>query len=164
MNYALMIIDLQKAYYKGFSKDSMDSACNYINAILPLFRKQRFPILWVQDKDEEDGVIPGTEGYEFISALEPLEGEYRVHKEYGNAFNKTDCAAILKTAETDLVVITGYCAEFCVLSTYRGALDLDFFPIILKDAIASGTPGNKEFVESISNIISYPILEKLLDG
>jgi len=163
MNYALMIIDLQKAFYRGPSKESMDSACEYINAVLPLFRKRKSPVLWIQDKDEEDDVVPGTEGFEFLEQLEPQEGEYRIHKEYGNSFNKTDCARILKEHKTDIVVITGYCAEQCVLSTYRGALDHDFLPVILKNGIASGKDENKEFIEKISNVISYPVLKKLLE-
>ena len=68
---------------------------------------------------------------------------------------------ILEKHKADIIVITGYCAENCVLSTYRGALDLDFLPVILKNGIASGKEENKEFVERISNIISYPVLKKL---
>lgn len=162
MNYALLIIDLQKAFYGGSAKESMDSACEYINAILPLFRKTNSPVVWIQDKDEEDGVVPGNEGFDLLDNLKPAPGEYRIHKEYGNSFNKTDCTRILKENKTDIVVITGYCAEYCVLSTYRGALDQDLMPVILKGGIASGMQKNREFVESISNIISYPILKKLM--
>jgi nicotinamidase-related amidase len=163
MNFALMIIDLQRAFYEGSKKQSMDSACEYINAILPSFRKVKAPILWVQDKDEGDGVVPGTDGFELITALKPKQGEFRIHKEYGNSFNKTDCTRILKENNTDIVVITGYCAEHCVLSTYRGALDQDLVPVILKNGIASGKEENKLFVENISDIISYHILRTILE-
>ncbi len=163
MNYALMIIDVQKAFYKGYAKESMNNACEYINAILPLFRKCKYPILWIQDEDEEDGVVPGKECFDFIDLLTPEKSEYRIHKKYGNSFNKTECKKILEEHKTDIIVITGYCAENCVLSTYRGALDLDFLPVILKNGIASGKEENKEFVERISNIISYPVLKKLLE-
>ena len=120
MNLALMIIDLQKAFYDDGSKQSMDSACEYINATLALFRKAKLPVFWVQHISEEDSVIPGTDGFEFIPLLQPEEGEYRVHKKYGNSFNKTDCIEIMNEKNVDTVLITGYCAEYCVLSTYRG--------------------------------------------
>jgi len=152
MNYALMIIDLQKAFYTGSAKESMDSVCEYINAILPLFRETNSPVIWIQHKDDEDGVIPGKEGFDLLDSLKPLPGEYRVHKEYGNSFNKTNCAKILKENRTDIVVITGFCAEYCVLSTYRGALDQDLVPVILKNGIASVKHKNKEFVEGISKL------------
>jgi hypothetical protein len=41
MKIALFIIDMQKAYYNDRTKDSMNDACEYINAIIPLFRKQQ---------------------------------------------------------------------------------------------------------------------------
>lgn len=163
MNLALMIIDLQKAYYDEESKRSMDSACEYINAVLPLFRRANLPIFWIQHTDEEDGVLPGTEGFEFIDLLRPEEGDYRIHKKYGNSFNKTSCFNTMNEKNVDTVVITGYCAEYCVLSTYRGALDHDLTPVILKHAIASGNQKNLTFVENISELITYGILKKILE-
>jgi len=163
MKMCLMIIDVQKAYHQGESAASMDAACEYINAIIPAFRAKRLPILWVQHLDEDDGAAPGKPGFDFVDALKPESGDLRIVKRYGNSFNKTECAAILKEQGVDTVVITGYCAEHCVLSTYRGALDLDLTPVILKNAIASGNRENKLFVESISNVISYGILRKALE-
>lgn len=142
----------------------MDTACEYINAVLPLFRKRGSPVLWVQHMDEEDGVVPGKEGFDLLDALKPEPGESRVRKVYGNSFNKTDCARILAESRPDLVVLTGCCAEHCVLSTYRGAQDLDLLPVILRNGIASGSRKNQEFVERISNVISFGVLRKLLES
>lgn len=162
MKPALMVIDMQKEYYKGETLTQMDRAAEYINWILPKFEAKGLPVVWVQDIDEEIGVVPGTEGFEFIDSLKPNDGSFRIHKRYGNSFNKTDCDKILKDAGVDTVVMTGYCAEFCVLSTYRGAKDLDYFPVILKDGIASSKESNKEFVENISETITAGVLAKLL--
>lgn len=63
----------------------------------------------------------------------------------------------------DTVIITGFCAEACVLSTYRGAQDLDLTPIILRGSLASDNLENIGFVESISDIISYRVLKKVLE-
>ncbi len=162
MKLGLMVIDLQKAFYRGEAAASMDAACEYINAVLPLFRAAKLPIVWVQHTDPDDGVVPGAPGFDFIDTLEPLPGEHRVHKTYGNSFNKTDCARILREAGVDTVIITGYRAENCVLSTCRGAADLDFLPVILRGAIASGNAENKRFVEGVTDIVSYSMLAKLL--
>jgi nicotinamidase-related amidase len=157
MKPALMIIDLQKAYYNGEGQKSMDDACEYINAVIPLFREKGLPVIWVQDIDEESGVVPGSD------CLEPENREYRIHKKYGNSFNKTKCKEILTENDVDTVIITGYCAEHCVLSTYRGALDQDLLPVILRNAIASGNKNNMKFVEEISNTISYEVLKRVLE-
>jgi nicotinamidase-related amidase len=163
MKLALMIIDLQKAYYSGAAKQSMEDATEYINAVLPWFRAKDLPILWIQDGDVDSGVVEGTEGFEFIDALKPLPGEHRITKSYGNSFHKTVCDQILSEAGVDTVLITGYCAEFCVLSTYRGAQDLDLTPVILKNGIASGSAERLRMVEDMSTLVSYGFLKKVMD-
>ncbi|HRH42138.1 MAG TPA: isochorismatase family cysteine hydrolase [Pyrinomonadaceae bacterium] len=164
MKLALMIIDMQKEYYVGKTIAQMDRATEYINAVIPLFEAKNLPIIWVQDIAEDDGVVPGTEGFELIGDLTPPDNAIIVHKRYGNSFNKTECDKILKEHGIDTVVMTGFCAEYCVLSTYRGAKDLDYFPILLKNGIASVEESNKEFVENISDTITYGVLKKMLDS
>lgn len=158
-----MIIDMQKEFYQGETLSQMDAAAEYINYVLPKFEAKGLPIIWVQDVDEDDGVVPGTDGFEFIDSLAPKDGSIRIHKRYGNSFNKTEVDSILKDAGVDTVIMTGFCAEFCVLSTYRGAKDLDYFPVILKNGIASTKEANKEFVENISETVTAGMLAKLLD-
>ncbi len=163
MKPALMIIDMQKAYHRGPSAQSMDAACEYINAAAALFRKKGLPVLWMQNKDEEDGALPGLPGFELIDGLKPLETEPRIAKEYGNSFNKTDCKQILESHKVDTVIVTGYCAEYCVLSTCRGAKDLDLASVILRGGVSSGVEQNIGFVERISDVISYGALHKALE-
>jgi nicotinamidase-related amidase len=163
MKLALMIIDMQKEFYVGETKSQMDRAAGYINYVLPKFEEKNLPIIYVQDLDEGEGVVPGTEGFEIIDSLKPKENSTIIHKTYGNSFNKTDVDRILKEADVDAVVMTGFCAEFCVLSTYRGAKDLDYFPVILKNGIASTEETNKQFVENISETITAGMLMKVLN-
>lgn len=162
MKAAFMIIDLQKAHCQGEAAASMRAACEYINEVLPHFRRLGLPVIWVQDVDKGSGVVPGSPGFDIMEELEPLEGEARIHKEYGNSFNKTGAARILDEAGLDTVILSGYCAEHCVLSTYRGAKDLDLVPILLRGGIASGSRENLGFVERISEVISWQALEKAL--
>lgn len=69
----------------------------------------------------------------------------------------------MRENDVDIVVVAGYCAEYCVISTYKGALDYDFFPVILKDGIASWKKGNEELIESITNVISPAVLKKIME-
>jgi nicotinamidase-related amidase len=162
MNIALLIIDMQKAFFTNTSKESMKKAAEYINYTVDLFREYNKKIFWIQDEDEEDGNVNGTEGFEIIELLKPKENEQRIIKHYGNGFNKTELLEIIVKEKIDTIVITGFSAEYCVLSTYRGALDNDLTPIILKKAIASGTEENIKFVENITEIITIKILEKII--
>lgn len=164
MKAALIIVDVQKAYYKGFAKESIDRAVSYINEVIPYFRAKGLPIIWVQDIDEASGVIDGTEGFEFVDNLEKMKaGEHSIHKKYGNSFNKTGLLNILKVEEISKVIIAGYCAEYCVLSTYRGAQDLDLTPFLLQNGVASGKQKHLEFVQNISDLVSYKILKEILE-
>lgn len=162
MNYALLVIDLQKAFYGGYAKESMDAASESINAVIPYFRKTGSPILWIQHQGEKEGVLPGTADFELIDPLKPEPGDFRIHKEHVNSFEETECAQILREHKTDIVVIAGFCAEYCVLSTYKGAAEEGFFPVILKNGIASGGKEGIEMVENQANLISHEVLQKLL--
>ena len=61
------------------------------------------------------------------------------------------------------MIITGFCAEYCILATDRGARDLDLTPVLLRDALASGSLENIAFVENVSDVISYGALKKVLE-
>ena len=162
MKLALMIIDMQKAYYAGPTVAQMDAAVEYINWVIPKFEEKGLPIIWVYNVDEEDGAVPGKHAFEFIDPLKPAESHVKIHKTYGNSFNKTACDSILKEHGVDSIVITGFCAEYCVLSTYRGAKDLDYFPILLKNGIASTSDENNRFVENMSESITAGTLARML--
>jgi len=162
MNMALLVIDMQKAFFKDDSKKSMEKASEYINYTVALFRDNNKPIIWIQDEDLEDGNVSGTPGFEIIELLSPQKDEKRIIKHYGNSFNKTELLDYLLNEKIDTVIITGFCAEYCILSTYRGALDHDLTPILLKNAIASGSNENIKFVEDINDTITIKILEKII--
>lgn len=164
MRPALLVIDIQKAFFgtNPVTTQSLENAIEYINAAIALFREKQLPVISVQDMDEEENVVPGVEGFELPDSLNILDSDIHIHKTYGNAFNKTPLADELRALGVDTVIIAGYCAEYCVLSTYRGAKDLDLMPILLRGSLASDVPENIRFVESISDVISYGALKRVL--
>ena len=165
MKPALLVIDVQREFYKNDAQtaQSLTDAVEYINAVIPLFRAKNLPIICIQHMDEKDKLMPGEDGFELPEGLNILPSDIRIHKTYGNSFNKTSLQGRLHELDIDTVIVTGYCAEFCVLSTYQGAKDLDLTPIVLRGSLASGTPENIKFVESISDMISYGALKKILE-
>jgi nicotinamidase-related amidase len=164
MEPALLVIDVQKQFFKfsPATAQSLDDAIEYINAAIELFRERDLPIICIQHVDEENGLVPGKEDFELPESLNILPSDLHIHKTYGNSFNKTPLAEKLQELDIDTVILTGFCAEYCVLSTYRGAQDLDLTPIILRGSLASSVPENIKFVESISDIVSYGSLRKII--
>jgi nicotinamidase-related amidase len=165
MKPALIVIDIQKGFFSQ-SPDataSLRQALPVVNAAIALFRDKQLPIFCVQHSNPSVGIIPGAEGYDLPDELTIANSDPHVHKTYGNAFNKTNLGQLLDEQGVDTIFLAGFCAEFCVLSTYRGALDRDLTPVILRGALISRTPGNIPFVEAISEVVSLNALKKLLD-
>ena len=164
MKPALLVIDVQKEFFKfgTTTVQSLNDAIEYINAAIALFREKRLPVICIQHMDEEEKLVPEEEGFELPEELDILPPDLHIHKTYGNSFTKTSLEKELRELGVDTVIITGFCAEYCVLSAYRGAQDLDLTPIILRGSLASGIPENIKFVESISDIVSYGVLKKVV--
>jgi len=164
MKPALLVIDMQKRYF-GFGpafEQPMKNAAEYINAAIDLFRKKNLPIIVIEHQEKEEGFVPGIPDFPTIESIKLLPEDLRLAKTYGNSFTKTPLAEHLRSLGVDTVIITGFCAEYCVLSTYRGALDLDLTPIILRGSLASDNPEHMRFVEEISDTITYGALKTML--
>jgi nicotinamidase-related amidase len=162
---ALLVVDVQKEFleFSPTTAESLKDAIEYINAAIELFRKRGLAVVCVQHVDAERGLVPGAEGFDLPDELDVLPSDLHIHKTYGNAFNKTRLEDELRERGVDTVIIAGFAAEYCVLSTYRGAQDLDMTPIILRGSLASPKLQNIRFVEGISDIVSYGALKKILE-
>ena len=160
----MLVIDVQNDFFNlnQACSDSLKSAIEYINAAIDLFRKKNFPIVAIQHKSEERGLVPGKPGFDVPESVKLEPQDLRIVKTYGNSFTKTGLAEKLRQLGADTVIVTGFCAEFCVLSTYRGALDLDLTPIVLKGSFASDNSEHIRFVEEITETITYGALKTLL--
>lgn len=165
MKPALLVIDVQKKFLSinPTMTESVNDAIEFINAAIELFREHDLPVISIQHVNEESGLVPGEEDFELPDSLNILPADLHIHKTYGNSFTKTALADELRKQDVDTVIVTGFCAEYCVLSTYRGTQDHDLIPILLRGAIASDNLKNIRFVENISEIISFKALKKALE-
>jgi nicotinamidase-related amidase len=143
--------------------ESLTNAIEYINAANAIFREKELPIICIEDLEEEAGRVPGSPGFETTSIIELLPADPRIHKTYGNAFNKTDLHQMLQDLGVDTLILTGFAASQCVLSTYRGATDLDYSPLIFRGSLADTSQDKIRFVEEIHDMISYGALVKFIE-
>lgn len=165
MKPALLVIDMQEVFFDHSPavSESLTSALEYINAAIALFREKDLPIFCVEDIEEEDGRIPGSAGFETTSKIDLIASDPRIHKTYGNAFNKTGLHQQLQKLGVDTLILTGFAASQCILSTYRGATDLDYSPLIFRGSLADASPDRIRFVEEIHDLISCGALVKLFE-
>lgn len=164
MKPALLVIDVQNEFFSQSQacSDSLKAAIEYINAAIALFRKKNLPIVIIQHKSEEEGLVPGKSGFDVPQSVKLEPQDIRIVKTYGNSFAKTGLAGKLRELSVDTVIVTGFCAEYCVLSTYRGAQDCDFTPIILRGSLASDNEEHIRFVEEINETMSFGALKTML--
>jgi len=164
MKPALLVIDVQNKFFNinQACSASLKSAIDYINEAIGLFREKRLPIVVIQHKSAERELVPGKSGFGVHKSVKLKPEDMRIVKTYGNSFTKTGLAEKLQALGVDTLIVTGFCAEYCVLSTYRGAQDFDFTPIILKGSLASDNAEHIRFVEEITETISYGALKALL--
>jgi nicotinamidase-related amidase len=160
-----LVIDMQKEFFDSDPAQtrSLKNAIQTINEAIALFRDKNLPVVCVQHINEKDGLAPGSPGFEFQEEIHILPGDLHIHKTYGNSFNKTPLPAKLQELGVDTVILSGFCAEFCVLATSIGAEDVDLMPVFLRGGLASGNEKNIRFVESLNEIISTGALEKALE-
>jgi nicotinamidase-related amidase len=163
MKLALFVIDMQNVSYYGPSKESMDKASGCINAAVEVFRENNLPIVWIQNENKKNGSIRGTKNFEIIENLKPNKNEKIIVIEYKNSFNKTELLNYVNENSIDTIIITGYSAAYCVLSTYRAAEDYDLRPIILKNAIAANVDANIQLVENTNDIMTINVLKYLIE-
>ncbi len=163
MKPALLVIDMQKAFYADPRvKASMDSAVEYITPVLAWFREKSLPVCWIHHT-EKGGPIEGQPDFEFIDALKKKDGEPRIVKRYQNSFTRTGLGEVLSAKGVDTVFVTGFCAEYCVLSTCRGARDLDLTSILIRGCAASDNPEHIRFVEEINEVMSVNLVKGYLE-
>jgi len=95
---ALFVIDMQKDFFNlnRACSDSMKSAIECINAGIDLFRKKNLPIVVVQHKNEERGLVPGNPGFDVPESVKLERQDIRIVKTYGNSFTKTGLAEKLR--------------------------------------------------------------------
>lgn len=62
----------------------------------------------------------------------------------------------------DLLILSGYAAEHCVLFTYNGALERGFKAVLLQNGILSSQSDVIPATYRDRSLISYPVIEALV--
>ncbi|MFZ1202438.1 MAG: isochorismatase family cysteine hydrolase, partial [Desulfobacterales bacterium] len=148
---ALLIIDMVK--------DNFDDANHFpitpfarrivapINALIAVFRKQGWPIVFATDAfDNQDFIfkgrmkphsLAGSRGAEVIDALDRRDEDLWLPKPRFSAFCDTHLDAWLKQRNVTLCAVAGIATNFCVLTTVMDALCRDYKAVLLSDCTAS---------------------------
>jgi ureidoacrylate peracid hydrolase len=123
------IIYLQMGCSPDFSdKGAPDSPSAFKSSVLKLISQR--PEL----KDKL--YIYGTWGAEIIEELKPQRGDIVIKKQRYDGFIGTNLDLVLRTLGIKYLLFIGTATNICVESTLRHAFFLDYFPILVSDAVS----------------------------
>ena len=159
MKQGLIIIDVQKDYFKGgrFELHKPEEACVAVKKVLEHFRSKKLPIYFIQHLSKKGSLFfdPTTDGIDIYKDITPLEGEKVVTKHFPNSFHETTLLEELKKDGVTDLVICGMMTHMCVDTTTRAAKDHGY-PVTLisnacatRDAVWNGETIPAETVQSV---------------
>jgi len=89
---------------------------------------------------KESLYVYGTWGADVIEELRPQQGDILVKKQKYDGFIGTNLDIILRTCHIESLLFVGVATNICVESTLRHAFFLDYFPILVSDAVSQTGP------------------------
>ncbi len=130
---ACPIVYLQMSYRPDLS-DAGDPSIPSYQKEIALVTMRRFP--------EHQGKLltDGSWDAAIVDALRPEPGDKVVRKTRYNGFVRTDLEGYLSERSIRHLLFTGIATNICVESTARNAFFLDFWPVIIEDAVNHAGP------------------------
>ena len=90
-NTAVLVIDVQNGVVANGHK--RDEVVANINDVVTKARSAEVPVVWIQH-DAED-LPKGSDKWQIVPELVPNEGEPKIEKQYGDAFEATNLEKVL---------------------------------------------------------------------
>lgn len=127
---ALVVIDVQRGVVAhAYRRDDVVAT---IGRLVDGAREAGVPVVWVQHEDDE---LPrGSAAWEIVDELTPKEGEVRIEKRYGDAFEDTPLTDQLEEMGVGALFVAGAQTDFCVRSTLHGAIARGYDALLVSDA------------------------------
>lgn len=133
---AFLIIDMQvgnfseaNPVYKG------NELLTNVKRLITRCRSARIPIVYIQNNGGSgDPDEYGASGWEIHPSIAPVEGDVVVQKKTPDSFHKTNLHQELEARGIKKLIIAGLQSEYCVDTTCRRAVTLDYDVILVSDA------------------------------
>jgi nicotinamidase-related amidase len=129
-NTALLVIDVQNDVVAGAPR--RDEVVANINTLVDKARSEGAPVIWVQHSD--DGLVEGSDGWQYVPELKRDESEPLIHKHYGDSFEDTDLEPVLAERKIGRLIVAGAQSDACIRSTIHGAFVRGYDVTLVGDA------------------------------
>jgi biuret amidohydrolase len=149
MSLGLLIIDMQKYFYREKSAEFDQKLIPNIKRALDTARAAEVPIIHVTTRHKQDKsnwpdvrkrydkiwCLEGTDEVDIVDELEPLPTESVVVKQRYSAFFDTDLHEVLRSRGVRTLIVAGYAIDVCVRMTVMDAYNRDYGLYILSDCV-----------------------------
>jgi nicotinamidase-related amidase len=131
---AIIVVDVQKALCvgEGATYRAMDIISN-INKVIAKARVAEVPIIFIQHETKDGAFIKGVEDWKLADELDVVSSDIIVAKSSSDAFRDTELKRHLDNMNVNHLVVCGMQSEFCVDSTIRRALALNYAITVVAD-------------------------------
>lgn len=129
-NTALLVIDVQNDVVANAHR--RDEVVTTIGGLVDKARAEQVPVVWVQHADE--GLVEGTDGWQYVPELQRRDDEPVVHKHYGDSFEDTTLESELAARGVGRVVVAGAQTDACIRATLHGAFVSGYDTTLVGDA------------------------------
>ena len=160
---ALVVIDIQNAYIPMMECGDMEGFQNNINELMSMFREHDLPVFRVHHSSPERGPEPDSDGFRFPDVFDTSEDDIVIVKSRSCSFLKTDLEELLREKDRNLLVLCGLSATGCVLSTFFGSMERDFYTVMVEDAVISHKETYTKMIEDICKARSIEEIKEILE-
>lgn len=133
-NTALLVIDVQNGVVTGAHE--RDTVVANIAGLVDRARREEVPVVWVQHSDAD--LVRGSEDWQLVPELVPVDAEPRVDKSYGDSFEDTTLETVLAELGVGRLIVTGAESDACVRATIHGAFTRGYDTTLVSDAHTAG--------------------------
>ncbi len=129
-NAAVLVVDVQNGVVEG--NHERDAVVANIDQVVNRARQEDIPVIWVQDSGEGRDI--GSEPWQIVPELNPIDSEPRVDKKYGDSFEDTPLESLLADLGVGRLFVVGAQTDACIRSTLHGAFVRGYDTTLVGDA------------------------------
>jgi len=149
---ALIIIDMQEAPMSQPNKYDCAGVTDRINCLASSVRQAAGAVIFIQhDGVTEEGLVPGSPGWEISHKLRREPTDIIIRKTTNNAFYDTQLCQYLQCNSIEQLIFCGWATDYCVDSTIKAAISLEYKIAVAADCHTLCNRGEL----SASQVINY---------
>jgi nicotinamidase-related amidase len=139
---AIIVVDLQNDYLPTGKMPlvGIDSAMNNAARVIADARAKGEKVIHIRHESASSDApffVPGSQGAQIHSSVEPAVGEPVIVKNQINSFLGTDLKQVLDADGTEEVTVVGAMSHMCIDAATRAASDLGYKTTVVHDACAT---------------------------